>query len=247
VISPSPEIKAYQKNMWARFSDYISAVIVYWQFWVAVGFWGERAVERFFPRIWRWAEPNFTPERRRRVFVGLAIIAFVYANFRAFDHERSLRDQTVGAQLRYIHPGASDPPQNGKSMGMRLDCINGGSLPSVGLIFEHQFRVFDHPLTTVDENSEMLKLKQAADKRRSELADFEIQPNIPFTLLADDPDNILMEKKEGSDLIYYLFALLEYKDRMLPSDELWITEICFEMSKRGTFNCSTNNRIYRSK
>jgi hypothetical protein len=233
--------------MWAGFSDYISAVIVYWQFWVAVAFWGERALERFFPRIWRWAEPNFTPERRRKFFVGIAIIAFVYANFRAFDHERSLRDEIVGAQLRYTHPGGSDPPLNGKSTGMRLNFINGGSLPSVGLIFEHEFKVFDHPLTTVDENNEMSKIKQTADKHRGALTDSEIQPNIQFSLIADDPDNILMEKKEGSDLNYYLFALLEYKDRILPSDELWITEICIEMSKRGTFNCSTNNRVYRSK
>jgi hypothetical protein len=81
--------------MWARFSDYVSAVIAYWQFWVAVAFWGERAVERFFPTTWRWAEPIFTPDRRRRFFVWIAFIAFVYANFQAYDHERTQRNQMV--------------------------------------------------------------------------------------------------------------------------------------------------------
>jgi hypothetical protein len=81
----------------ARFWDYISSVAGYWQFWVAVAFWAERAAERFFPRKWLWAEPILTPERRRRIFVGIAIFAFFYANFRAYDHERSLSKQDCSA------------------------------------------------------------------------------------------------------------------------------------------------------
>jgi len=83
--------------MLARFWDYLPSVIAYWQFWVAVAFSVECAAERFFPMIWQWAEPTLTPELRRRVFVWIAIIAFVYANFRAFDRERSLREEIVGA------------------------------------------------------------------------------------------------------------------------------------------------------
>jgi hypothetical protein len=86
--------------MWTRFSDYLSAVIVNWQFWVAVAFFAERAVERFLPTTWGRAEPYLTPERRRWLFVGIAVIAFIWANFRAFDAERS-RNQTLAAQLRY--------------------------------------------------------------------------------------------------------------------------------------------------
>lgn len=192
--------------MLARFWDYVSTVAAYWQFWVAMAFFGERALERFLPRLWSWAEPTITLERRRKFFVGIAITAFVYANFRAFDHERSLREETVGAQLRYTEPGPTDPPIDGKSSGMRLGFINGGSLPSIGLIFEHQFKVTDHPLTNADKNSEMIKVKLTADKKRDSLGDAEIQPNIPFSVPADDPDNALMFKKEGADLTYYLFV-----------------------------------------
>lgn len=49
----------------------------------------ERAIERFFPRLWKWAEPTFTPARRRIFFIWIAIAAFLYANFRAWDEERS--------------------------------------------------------------------------------------------------------------------------------------------------------------
>src|SRR6516225_1256847 len=177
--------------MWTRFADYISGVIVYWQFWVAVAFFAERAIERFVPGIWRWAEPHLTPEHRRRFFIWIAIIAFVYANFRAFDYERS-RNQSLSAQLRYTSLASGDPQPDGKSSGMKLFFTNGGSLPSVGLIFEHKFKVFDHQLTDADKRSEMVEVKQVADKKRDTLTEFEEQPNASFVVPADDPDNILM-------------------------------------------------------
>jgi hypothetical protein len=231
--------------MWTRFLNYLSAVITYWQFWVAVAFFAERVVERFFPKIWRWAEPHLSSEHRRKLFVCIAIIAFVYSNFRAFDSERS-RDQTAAAQLRYKHAGTGDPLQSGKSFGLRLSFINGGSLPSIGLIFEHRFEVFDHSLTDADKRREMAKVKQTADKRRTTLTDSEIQPDVEFSLQAGDPDDILLVRKERADLTHYLFAVLEYKDRVLAPDEVWVTEVCLEMSSKGTGNCSTANKIYRS-
>jgi hypothetical protein len=232
-------------GMWTRFSDYLSAVIANWQSWVAVAFFAERAVERFFPTIWGRAEPYLTPQRRRRLFVGIAIIAFVWANFRAFDAERS-RNPILAAQLRYTSLASGDM-RDGKPDGMKLLFVNGGTLPSVGLIFEHKFEEFEHQLTDAEKRSEIAKIKQVADKKRDTLTDSEIQPTIPFSLPANDRDNILYVKKEGKDLTYYLFAVLEYKDRMLPPDEFWITEVCLEMPQHSsTVNCPTGNKIYRS-
>jgi hypothetical protein len=106
----------------APFWDYVSAVIGYWQFWVAVAFFVERAVERFCPKIWRWAEPILTLERRRTLFVWIAVIAFGYANFRAFDHERT----------KASHPPKLDTagPRillNATAPIVRLDYHNSGS------------------------------------------------------------------------------------------------------------------------
>jgi hypothetical protein len=230
--------------------DYISAVCGYWQFWVAVAFFAERAAERFFPRSWSWAEPYLTHDRRRWAFLGIAIIAFVYANFRAFDAERS-RNQTLAAQLRFTTLGSGDPRPDGRPDGVKLGFTNGGSLPSIGLIFEHKFAAFDHQLTDIDQRSEMAKVKQTADKKHDTLTEFEEQPGGALALLATDPEDILMRRKdEEQDHTYYryLFAVVEYRDRMLPPNEFWVTEVCLEMPpKRPTINCPTDNKIYRSK
>jgi hypothetical protein len=93
----------------------------------------------------------------------------------------------------------------------------------------------------------MAKVKQAADKRRGTSGNSEIQATEAFSLLAKDPDNILVVKKEGSDLIYYLLAVLEYKDTISPTGRWWVTEICLEMSKTGTAKCTSDNRIYSEK
>jgi hypothetical protein len=229
--------------------DYISAVCGYWQFWVAVAFFSERAVERFFPRAWSWAEPYLTHDRRRWLFVGVAIIAFVYANFRAYDYER-LRNQTLAAQLRFTTLASGDPRPDGKSPGSKLFFTNGGSLPSIGLIFEPKFAAFDHQLTDIDQRSEMAKVKQTADKKHNTLTELEEQPGGTLALPAPDPEDILMRRKdEEQDYTYYryLFAVLEYKDRMLSPNEFWVAEVCIEMPpKRPAINCPTDNKIYRS-
>jgi hypothetical protein len=75
-----------------RFWEYCSTVGGYWQFWVAISFMAERVIERFFPRLWIRVEDGFPFDRRRRLFIFIAVVAFVYANFRAFDYERSAND-----------------------------------------------------------------------------------------------------------------------------------------------------------
>jgi hypothetical protein len=137
---------------------------------------------------------------------------------------------------------------DGKQDGYKLSFVNGGTLPSIGLIFKHKFAVFEHQLTGTEERSEIAQLKQAADKERDTLTDSEIQPTISFLLPAKDPDDILYVTKEGKDLTYYLFAVLEYKDPMLSPDESWVTEVCLEMPQHSsTVNCTTGNRIHKSK
>lgn len=76
---------AIEPSWLTRFWDYASAVIGYWQFWVAVAFMIERSVERYFPNFAKRADPYLTPQVRRRWFVWIAAIAFLYANFRAYD------------------------------------------------------------------------------------------------------------------------------------------------------------------
>jgi len=57
----------------------------------------ERSLERYFPDLTAPLNERFPLNRRRRIFVGIALIAFVYANFRAFDDVQTkldaIRDQ----------------------------------------------------------------------------------------------------------------------------------------------------------
>lgn len=80
--------------MGARLWDYSAAVLGYWQFWVAVALMIERATERLSPSWWKKVDKRFSAEWRRRLLVGIAIIAFLYANFRAFNDER---DKAIAA------------------------------------------------------------------------------------------------------------------------------------------------------
>jgi hypothetical protein len=217
----------------------------------------EPVIRFFWSGYDQWADRHiqFNSNTRRNLRVSIGILALVVASYLVYHAsmnevrrlQTDIASSNKAAKIIYTRPGGSDPPRNGKSPGMRLEFINSGSLPSVGLIFEYKNRIFDHHLTDPDKNSEMANVKQAADKRRGASGDSEIQPTEPFSLLAEDPDDILMIKKEGSDFTYYLFAVLEYKDAMVPSGEWWVTEICLEMSKNGTFKCATDNKIYRSK
>jgi hypothetical protein len=76
---------AIEPSWLTRLWDYGSAVIGYWQFWVAVAFMIERSLERYLPNFTKWADPYLTPQFRRRLFFWIAFIAFLYANFRAYD------------------------------------------------------------------------------------------------------------------------------------------------------------------
>jgi hypothetical protein len=157
----------------------------------------------------QWADQHlkFKSNTRRNLRIVIGILALVVASYLAYHDSMNearrlqieLASLNKSAQLVYIFPGSGGPQLNGKSPGMRLHFINGGSLPSIGLIFEHRYVVVDHQLTDADKHNEMATVKQAADNKRGTLTDSEIQPNVPFSLPADDPDDILMVKKEGSD------------------------------------------------
>lgn len=81
-----------------RVWEYLSAIGLYW--WVALGVLlsAERICERYFHGFWKaWVDPWFTPQRRKHVLTLFAIVAFLYANFRAFDDQRRLaRTATAG-------------------------------------------------------------------------------------------------------------------------------------------------------
>src|SRR5437588_9990054 len=67
----------------------------YWvlAIWLAVAFMLERSLERYLPPAWiDRINEYLTPEKRRSLFIGIAIIAFLYANFRAFDGERDAKE-----------------------------------------------------------------------------------------------------------------------------------------------------------
>jgi hypothetical protein len=78
-----------EPSWFSRFWEYSTTVIGYWQFWVAVAFMIERSLERFLPNVSRRVDPYLTPSRRRTLFLWIAAIAFVYANFRAYDDVRA--------------------------------------------------------------------------------------------------------------------------------------------------------------
>jgi hypothetical protein len=69
----------------SRIWQYVSSVIGYWQFWIAVAFMLERSLERYFPQFTVPLNVRFPAERRRRIFIAIAVFAFVYANFKVFD------------------------------------------------------------------------------------------------------------------------------------------------------------------
>jgi hypothetical protein len=89
----------------ARFLEYAASVVRYWQFWIAVAFWGERALERFLPRYAKKLDPYLPPDGRRVLFIWIAIIAFVYANFRVWDDERVAKENAIlSAQAPKLNP-----------------------------------------------------------------------------------------------------------------------------------------------
>jgi hypothetical protein len=88
----------------SRIWHYVAAVVGYWQFWVAVAFMIERSMERFFPKRAAALNLLLPVEGRRKLFIGIAIVAFVYANFRAFDDVSSKLEEATrsnGAENRW--------------------------------------------------------------------------------------------------------------------------------------------------
>jgi hypothetical protein len=88
----------------SRIWQYIAAVAGYWQFWVAVAFMTERSLERFLPKCAAALNVLLPVEGRRKLFIGIAIVAFVYANFRAFDDVSTKLDEATrnqGAENRW--------------------------------------------------------------------------------------------------------------------------------------------------
>jgi hypothetical protein len=68
-----------------RIWQYVVAIIGYWQFWVGVAFMLERSFERYFPTFGARLNLRFPQDRRRPLFIFIAMLAFMYANFRVFD------------------------------------------------------------------------------------------------------------------------------------------------------------------
>jgi len=62
----------------------------------------ERSFERYFPHLAAPLDERFQVDRRRKIFVGIAIIAFVYANFRAFDDVQTRLDAIRDQPSRWL-------------------------------------------------------------------------------------------------------------------------------------------------
>jgi hypothetical protein len=90
----------------SRIWHYVAAVVGYWQFWVAVAFMIERSMERFFPKRAAALNVLLPVEGRRKLFIGIAIVAFVYANFRAFDAAASLKRRLAATGRRTVGQGS---------------------------------------------------------------------------------------------------------------------------------------------
>jgi hypothetical protein len=75
---------------------WVCAVIGYWQSVVAAAFMIERITERIWPAFWREkVDPIFTPDKRKTAFITIAVIAFLWGNFRAFDDERRNKEDAL--------------------------------------------------------------------------------------------------------------------------------------------------------
>jgi hypothetical protein len=87
-----------EPSWFTRIDDYISAVWTYWQSRVAVALMIERLIERAYPNLWaKYINPWFTPDIRRKTVLVLALLAFAWGNFRAFDFEKR---QNVALQAK---------------------------------------------------------------------------------------------------------------------------------------------------
>lgn len=81
----------------------------------------ERATERFFPRFWARVDQHITSDGRRRLFIGIAIIFFVYANFKAWEQEHQ---KTVNVAPRDPTAFYSDNASVAQTKGVTNDTEN---------------------------------------------------------------------------------------------------------------------------
>jgi hypothetical protein len=134
-----------------RFWEYTTTVLGYWQFWVAVAFMLERSLERFLPSLSKKIDPYFTPSRRRRLFIWIAIIAFVYANFRAYDDVNARFRITQNALNKIITDSAAKKDRTSLRIKLRNFYTDGnqfayGTLPKD--ISSDDFKIFSDQYTS---------------------------------------------------------------------------------------------------
>ncbi|WP_316195837.1 MULTISPECIES: hypothetical protein [unclassified Bradyrhizobium] len=85
----------------SKLIEYLSAIAPFWQFWVAVAFFVERALDRYLPTLISAKLNEIMPAGSRRLlFVWIAAIAFCYANFRAWDVERAAKEVALASQAK---------------------------------------------------------------------------------------------------------------------------------------------------
>jgi hypothetical protein len=88
-----------------NFWNYLVAAGVYWWAALAVLLGIERVAERFFHNFWRRrVDPWITPEKRKKILIAFALIAFVFGNFRAYEAERVAKEQAIAAQKPALDP-----------------------------------------------------------------------------------------------------------------------------------------------
>lgn len=99
-------LRATDGVVMSRLVDYATAIVSYWQFWIAVAFWIERALERYLPTSTTKKFNELLPAARRRpLFLWIAAFAFCYANFRAWDIERSAKETAIaGSRPARLNP-----------------------------------------------------------------------------------------------------------------------------------------------
>src|SRR5579859_4209916 len=85
----------------ARIWEYLFAAGIAWWASIAGLLAVERYIERLFHNWWkRRVDPWFTPVRRKQALILFAILAFLYANFRAFDEQAGSTRTATNERIR---------------------------------------------------------------------------------------------------------------------------------------------------
>jgi hypothetical protein len=86
-------------DIFTRIWEYIFAAGGYWWLGLAVLLALERLAERAFHEFWKkHVDPWLNADRRRQILFLLALAAFVYGNYRAFEGERLAKEQVQKEQ-----------------------------------------------------------------------------------------------------------------------------------------------------